>query len=80
MPAFQEFGSPVMVPGITGSIPPPSQAARTFQGVGPVEQQQLLDLYFAAGIPNMQALDMIFNATPGFRRYPRPTFTFGGGR
>ena len=78
LPAFQQYGGPVGLPeiGITQPLPFPAQAAAPFRKLVPSAQEQILDLYQAAGIPRRMAIEQILAATPGYRSNPRPAYRY----
>ena len=76
MPAFGLGRGPVTIPGMTEDLGWPWQRARTYMGVGPMEQQDMLEAYQAAGISPLQALYMMLSATPGYRFNQRPSMRY----
>ena len=77
LPAFQAAGGPMGLPEIgIENLPFPYQSAKSFLSFAPDEQEAMLQLWQAGGIPRERSMFQMAHATPGFRQFPRRAMTF----
>lgn len=76
LPAAQGLASLSLPELGIGAFPGPAQGANVYMGSGPIDQQNLLDLWGLGGIPTAVSQFLANFYTPGNLQAPRPNFSF----